>query len=224
MRNLSSPCVCGNVHWIFLQTANIGKTHARIGIWRGFKNSVTIFKIFNPCFAIAGKSAFSIKRGNSDVITHESVEFCWREAWYETKENGWPFWSWSIERRFIEDCIQRFSLAMPGESSPWNSFSSIITLVKGGLSFIYVTGTLVNDSGSDGSFPDLSDRYIACLHNPRFSVGNWVILTPVPWNEPCAVVDEGLGSRLSKSPNIKIPLRKLTGQTTLSTSNCYRKI
>ena len=88
MRNLSSLCVCGNVHWIFLQTANIEQSHARIGIWPGFKNSVRIFKIFSPCFTIAGESAFSIKRGNSDVITHGSVEFGWKEAWYKAQENG----------------------------------------------------------------------------------------------------------------------------------------
>ena len=62
---------------------------------------------------------------------------------------------------------------MAGESSPWNSFSVGVTLGIGGLSFMYVAGTLVNDSANDGFCPNLSEPYVAPLHNSWFSsVGN----------------------------------------------------
>ena len=44
-------------------------------------------------------------------------------------------------------------------------------------------------------------------------------LLPVPWNEPCAVVEEGLWSISSRAPKVRRPLVKLSGQATPSCLN-----
>ena len=47
---------------------------------------------------------------------------------------------------------------------------------------------------------------------PEFSlVGCWIMLILNPWNEPWAVVDERLGSKLSNVPAVKISFCMLEG-------------
>lgn len=64
-------------------------------------------------------------------------------------------------------------------------------------------GTVVKISGYWWFLITAKDRLISlCFTSKLDNVGNWNRLMPAPWNDPTAVILEGLWSKLSNSPTV----------------------
>lgn len=138
------------------------------------------------------------------------------EAWNADQATVLPFPNESFSSSQQACSNHLFSFSWAPTSCP--SFFAAGFDISGTDTFVVfraTAGTVVKLSAKWWSFLVSAKGSLIsfCLFPKLDEVGNWNRLMPVPWNEPLAVVLEGIWSKLSSALSVKSPCRSWAGTT-----------